>query len=104
MAEGMFWYVLRAISGKEGKVKEYIDAEFGVDAPEMTTAELFEALKGREDISPQNWDSLKDLFEKADFVKFAKMTVSDDDNAKVLPAAVRFVTETYQSDVEQDNK
>ena len=27
MAEGMFWYVLRAISGKEGKVKEYIDAE-----------------------------------------------------------------------------
>ncbi len=27
MAEGMSWYVLRAISGKEGKVKEYIDAE-----------------------------------------------------------------------------
>ena len=23
----MAWYVLRAISGKEGKVKEYIDAE-----------------------------------------------------------------------------
>ena len=27
MAEGMSWYVLRAISGKAGKVKEYIDAE-----------------------------------------------------------------------------
>ena len=26
MAEGMSWYVLRAISGKEGKVKEYVDA------------------------------------------------------------------------------
>lgn len=26
MAEGMSWYVLRAISGKESKVKEYIDA------------------------------------------------------------------------------
>jgi len=23
---GMKWYVLRAVSGKEGKVKEYIDA------------------------------------------------------------------------------
>jgi len=27
MAEEMSWYVLRAISGKENKVKEYIDAE-----------------------------------------------------------------------------
>ena len=27
MAEtGMKWYVMRAISGKEGKVKEYVDA------------------------------------------------------------------------------
>ena len=25
----MKWYVLRAISGKEAKVKEYIDAELG---------------------------------------------------------------------------
>ena len=25
-ASGMKWYVLRAVSGKEGKVKEYIDA------------------------------------------------------------------------------
>ena len=83
-------------SGVTDAIKEYIDAEFGVDAPEMTTAELFEALKGREDISPQNWDSLKDLFEKADFVKFAKMTVPPEENASVLPTAVRFVTDTYQ--------
>ena len=27
MAAEMAWYVLRAVSGKEGKVKEYIDAE-----------------------------------------------------------------------------
>ena len=26
------WYVLRAISGKEAKVKEYIDAELGHNA------------------------------------------------------------------------
>ncbi|MBQ7687147.1 MAG: transcription termination/antitermination factor NusG [Bacteroidaceae bacterium] len=30
MAEGKLWYVLRAISGKEGKVKEYIDAEIKI--------------------------------------------------------------------------
>ena len=35
MAEiAMQWYVLRAISGKEGKVKEYIDAEIKKRAPE----------------------------------------------------------------------
>ena len=36
-----------------------------------------------------------------DFVKFAKFTASDEDNAKALPVAVRFVTSTYQSDLER---
>ena len=70
---------------------------------EMTTAEIFRDLSSS-DVPKDLYDSMKELFELSDFVKFAKMTVSDDDNAKVLPAAVRFVTETYQSDVEQDNK
>jgi hypothetical protein len=43
---------------------------------------------------------LKDLFERADFVKFAKFVASDEDNASALPMAVRFVTSTYQVDVE----
>ena len=38
----------------------------------------------------------QELFETADFVKFAKHIAPDEDNAKVVPAAVRFVTSTYQ--------
>ena len=87
-------------SGVTDTLKEYMDAEFGVDAPEMTTAELFAALKGREDITPEMYDRLKGLFETADFVKFAKMTVPPEENAGVLPTAVKFVTETYQKQLE----
>lgn len=87
-------------SGVTDTLKEYMDAEFGVDAPEMTTAELFAALKGREDITPEMFERLKGLFETADFVKFAKMTVPPEENAGVLPTAVKFVTETYQKQLE----
>ena len=38
-------------------------------------------------------DGAKELFDRADFVKFAKYVASDEDNAAALPVAVRFVTE-----------
>ena len=42
------------------------------------------------------------VFETADFVRFAKYTAPDDYNAKVLPTAVRFVTDTYRSGLEEE--
>jgi len=89
-------------SGVTDTLKEYIDSRFGVDAPEMTTAELFAALKGSKDITPDLFGETKELFETADFVKFAKFTAPDDYNAKVLPLAVRFVTDTYRSGLEEE--
>ena len=47
---------------------------------------------------------MRELFERADFVKFAKYVASDDDNATALPVAVRFVTSTYQADVENSQE
>jgi len=91
-------------SGVTDTLKEYIDARFGVDAPEMTTAELFDALKGEGDITPENYGAMKDLFERADFVKFAKMTASDEENATVLPTAVKFVTDTYQAEIQREGE
>ncbi len=89
-------------SGITDALKFYMEDRFGVDAPEMTTAELFDALKADKDITPEMYGSLKDLFERADFVKFAKHIVSDEDNAKALPLAVGFVTSTYQADLEKE--
>lgn len=87
-------------SGITDTLKAYIEARFGVDAPEMTTAELFAALKDSKDITPELFDETRGLFECADFVKFAKHTATDEDNARALPTAVRFVTITYQVEVE----
>ena len=91
-------------SGVTDALKEYIDARFGVDAPEMTTAELFSALKSEKDITPETYSALNELFERADFVKFAKMVVPDTDNAGVLPLAVKFVTDTYQTQLQEEEE
>ena len=88
-------------SGVTDALREYISERYGVGAMEMTTAELFKDLK-ETDVPKELAAELKELFERADFVKFAKFTASDEDNASVLPIAVKFVTSTYQTDVEGD--
>ncbi|MBO4263198.1 MAG: hypothetical protein J5871_00780, partial [Bacteroidales bacterium] len=87
-------------SGITDALKAYIDERFGVDAPEMTTAELFAALKSAQDITPELFTELRELFECADFVKFAKYTATEEQNAKALPLAVRFVTSTSPAELE----
>lgn len=91
-------------SGITGVVKDYIDRRFEIDAPEMTTAELFDSLKERSEITPDLYNEMKELFERADFVKFAKYVADDEQNAKALPLCVRFVTTTYQAEIEEEAK
>jgi hypothetical protein len=88
-------------SGVTDALREYIVARYGVGAMEMTTAEIFDGLRGT-DIPVDLYEEMKDLFERADFVKFAKYIATPEDNATVLPQAVRFVTSTYQSQVEEE--
>ena len=86
-------------SGVTDALREYISERYGISAMEMTTAEIFEDMKAT-DAPKELLGELKELFERADFVKFAKFVASDEDNASTLPLAVRFVTATYQADVE----
>ena len=62
----------------------------------MTTAEIFAALKGNPELTPELYGNAKELFETADFVKFAKHVASDEDNRKAIPEAVGFVMGTYK--------
>ncbi|MBR4132912.1 MAG: hypothetical protein IKU04_00090 [Bacteroidales bacterium] len=89
-------------SGITDTLREYIAETFGIDAKEMTTAEIFDALKGDERLTEELYGSTKELFELADFVKFAKHFADDSENAAALPLAVRFVTSTYQSVLEEE--
>ena len=89
-------------SGVTDTLKAYMEARFGVDAPEMTTAEVFDVLKGAKGLPEDVYGNTKELFETADLIKFAKFTAPDEYNAKVVPTAVRFVTETYQNALEEE--
>ena len=82
-------------SGVTDILRGYIKARYGIGAPEMTTAELFAAL-GRTDAPEASRAELRTLFERADFVKFAKYVADREENAGVLPTAVRFVTATCE--------
>ena len=81
-------------SGVTDALREYIASRYGVGAMEMTTAEIFEDLKGS-DVPEELYAEMKALFERADFVKFAKHTASDQENENAIPTAIRFVNETY---------
>lgn len=90
-------------SGVTDTLREYIASRYGIPAMEMTTAEIFGDMKNT-DVSEELVKEVRELFERADFVKFAKYVASDEDNASSLPVAVKFVTETYQADVEASDE
>ncbi len=90
-------------TGVTDALREYLVARYDVYAMEMTTAEIFDALKDKE-MSQELRDGLKSLFEQSDFVKFAKLTLPDEENVKVVPFAVRFVSETYQEILEEEER
>lgn len=88
-------------SGITDVLKTYILQRFGVDAPEMTTDELFGALKSQSGLKPEIYSETRAMFELADFVKFAKHVATQEENVKSLSTAVNFVTSTYQAGLEE---
>lgn len=90
-------------SGITDALREYISSRYGIDAMEMTSGELFRDLKST-DVPAGLQAEMKNLFETADYVKFAKAMASEDENSKALPLAVRFVTTTYQEQLDEEAK
>lgn len=88
-------------SGVTDAVREYLAARYDISAMEMTTAEIFTALKSS-DVPQDLKDELQDLFQRADFVKFAKYTASEQENAAAVPVAVKFVVGTYQQEIKKE--
>lgn len=89
-------------SGITDALKEYIGERYSFDAPEMTSGEVLGYLKKKTDLRKDLRDGLGHLFEVADFVKFARHTVEDAENAGVVPFATSFVTATWQEVLEAE--
>ncbi len=79
-----------------------MEERFGFNAMEMTSSEIIERLRQEED--QQKLQELKMLFETADLVKFAKYTVSMNENDRNLVSAVDFINTTKQDNVPTEER
>jgi len=84
-------------------LRQYIAERYGISALEETSAEMFRDMADKE-ITPSLFEQMKDLFTTADFVKFAKHTATDQENENAIPTAIRFVNETYMSQIENEEE
>lgn len=83
-------------------LRNYIAARFGFDAKEMVTSEIIEALSKQEKATMIN--ELKQLFETADLVKFAKFQMPLNENDMNLANALEFVTTTKPEEKKEEDK
>lgn len=84
-------------------LREYIDRRFGVNAVEMTSSEIIDALKHNSETQLVN-DQLSEILAVADFVKFAGQRPLADDNERSFQRAVNFVNATKPQPVTDNNK
>lgn len=81
----------------------YIDTRFGINAMEMTSSQIIDALNRNTETKEPN-KYMKQILEIADFVKFAKVRPLPDDNAKSFNWATQFVIDTKPMETEEEDK
>lgn len=74
-------------------VREYLDGRFNIDAMEMTSYEINEAIEEKK-VNSQAIEKLRNVLELADLVKFAKAQTTPLENDLSLNHCVDFVKET----------
>lgn len=80
-------------SGLTDIIRTYLEERYGVPAPEMTTDEISQALNTAE-LASDYVNTLRDILQIADLVKFAKATPENDVNSRFMDMAVDFVENT----------
>ena len=78
-------------------LREYLEERFGINAKEMISAEIIEQLRQEED--QQKINELREVFETADLVKFAKYSVQNNENDLYMSHVVRFIEDTKQENL-----
>ena len=73
-------------------LRHYIEERYGFSAMEMTSTEIIQRLMATDD--PKSLDELRQLFQTADLVKFAKYSTLINENDANLVNAVEFINQT----------
>lgn len=74
-------------------LREYIESRYGFQTMERTSAEILTQLLPA-GIEKGEYNSLKELLEIADLVKFAKYIATENENENAIPRAIRFISST----------
>lgn len=83
-------------------LREYIMSRFGFNAMEMTSAEIIDRLRNAGD--QKMIDELKELFQTADLVKFAKYETQINENDANLVNAINFIDQTKTDEQVKEEK
>lgn len=73
------------------QLRQYLQAQYGLNAPEMTTAELIQALRAGNLFETPRRRQLHQLLEQADLVKFARFQPDPAASRRLLHYAIRWL-------------
>lgn len=80
-------------------LRQYMHGRYGINAMEMTTPQLLEAIRSNEMTDPY-FEEIKSVLEVSDFVKFAKIQPSPEENILAFDRVYDFVVSTKPVDPE----
>ena len=83
--------------------REYLEGQFEIDAVEMTTDEIMEAVNAL-NLNKETISKLQDTLTTADFVKFAKANPSAEQNKQSFSDIDSFVEDSYVYFQEEEKK
>lgn len=77
-------------------LRQYLEDRFGIKAKEMTSSEIIYRLEREKEENKAMVDELREVFETADLVKFAKYSVQNNVNDAYLSSVVQFIDSTKE--------
>ena len=77
-----------------GVVRQYLEGQMGLRAPERTTEEFLYEVSRDHSLSMEHRELLGAFLREADLVKFAKFRPGTEDMQRILDAAEKFVQDS----------
>lgn len=77
-------------------LRQYLEDRFGIKAKEMTSTEIIYRLEKEKEENKAMVDELREVFQTADLVKFAKYSVQNNINDAYLSSVVQFIDSTKE--------
>jgi hypothetical protein len=75
-------------------MRQYVEGRFGIQAVEMTTLELTDALRGTNLLPKEQERRLQEILEQADLIKFARFQPDESTSKRLVNYAMKWLRET----------